>query len=126
KIRGPAGTVVRLRVKQPNSEEVKTYELTRQKIELTEQHAAGKVIETKGSDGRDLKLGVIALPSFYGDRLAVLQGDPDAVSVTLDVKKILEDFKEQGVDAVLIDLRMNGGGLLMEAVSLSGLFIDKG
>lgn len=126
KIRGPAGTKVNLLVQPADSKDIKTYELTRQKIELKEQHAAGKVIETKGPDGKALKLGVIDLPSFYGDRMAVLQGDPDAVSVTLDVKKILEDFKTQGVDAVLIDLRMNGGGLLMEAVSLSGLFIDTG
>lgn len=126
KIRGPAGSKVNLLVTPADSKEIKTYELTRQKIELKEQHAAGKVIETKGPDGQALKVGVIDLPSFYGDRLAVLQGDPNAVSVTLDVKKILEDFKKQGVDVVLIDLRMNGGGLLMEAVSLSGLFIDTG
>ena len=36
------------------------------------------------------------------------------------------EFKTAGVDAVVIDLRDNGGGLLEEAKTLSGLFIDTG
>jgi carboxyl-terminal processing protease len=38
----------------------------------------------------------------------------------------LSDFKAKGVEAVIIDLRGNGGGLLEEAKTLSGLFIDTG
>jgi carboxyl-terminal processing protease len=126
KIRGPAGTKVNLIVQPAGTRERKTYELTRQKIELKEQHAKGKVIEQKAADGAVIKVGVINLPAFYGDTQAIFQGDPNAVSATLDTRKLLEDFKSQKVDAVLIDLRSNGGGLLQEAISLSGLFIDSG
>ncbi len=126
KIRGPAGTKVNLIVQPAGTRERKTYELTRQKIELKEQHAKGKVIEQKAADGALIKVGVINLPAFYGDTQAIFQGDPNAVSATLDTRKLLEEFKSQKVDAVLIDLRSNGGGLLQEAISLSGLFIDSG
>lgn len=126
KIRGPAGTKVNLIVQPAGTRERKVYELTRQKIELKEQHAKGKVIEQKADDGRMVKVGVINLPAFYGDTQAIFQGDPNAVSATLDTRKLLNEFKSQKVDAVLIDLRSNGGGLLQEAISLSGLFIDSG
>lgn len=126
KIRGPAGTKVQLIVMPHGTRERKTYELTRQKIELKEQHAKGKVIETKAHDGKLVKVGVISLPAFYGDTQAIFQGNPNAVSATLDCKKLIADFKSQNVDCVLIDLRTNGGGLLQEAITLSGLFIDKG
>ena len=50
----------------------------------------------------------------------------DYRSTTRDVQRLLDDFKTKGVDAVVIDLRRNGGGSLVEAVSLTGLFIDEG
>jgi carboxyl-terminal processing protease len=125
-IRGQRGTKVRLIVQPEGTKEKRTYELTREKIELKEQHAKGKVIETKTGDGKTLKIGVISLPAFYGDTGAILRGDRDAVSATLDVQKILTEFKGKGVGAVVVDLRGNGGGLLQEATTLSGLFIDTG
>ena len=73
-----------------------------------------------------MKLGVISLPAFYGDTMAILRGDPNAVSATADCRKLLDEFTKAGVDAVVIDLRDNGGGLLEEAKTLSGLFIDTG
>ena len=125
-IRGPRGTKVRLIVQPAGTKERKVYELTRQKVELKEQHAKGQVIETKDDQGKVHKVGVIALPAFYGDTRAILRGDPDAVSATSDCRKLLKDFKAKGVDAVMFDLRGNGGGLLQEAVTLSGLFINEG
>jgi carboxyl-terminal processing protease len=124
-IRGEIHTKVRLIVQPKGATEKKIYELTRDKIDLTEEHAKGQVIETK-SDGKTLKVGVIKLPAFYGDNMAMMKGDPDAVSATKDCKRILESFKAQGVNAVMFDLRENGGGLLNEAISLSGLFIKDG
>jgi carboxyl-terminal processing protease len=125
-IRGPRGTKVRLIVQPDGTKERRIYELTRERIELKEQHAKGKVIEAKSADGKKLKIGIINLPAFYGDTVAVLRGDPNAVSATGDCRKILEDFKKDGVEAVVMDLRGNGGGLLEEAKTLSGLFIDTG
>jgi carboxyl-terminal processing protease len=124
-IRGEVNTKVKLIVQPKGTTEKKVYEITRQKIELADEHARGQVIETK-ADGKPLKIGVIRLPSFYGDAQAVRQGDANAVSATDDCRKLLEGFKAQGVNAVMVDLRENGGGLLQEAITLSGLFIDKG
>jgi len=125
-IRGPSGTKVRLIVQPAGTQERKIYELVRQKIELREQHAKGQIIEPKVENGPALKIGVINLPAFYGDTEAVLKGDPNAVSATEDCRKLLSDFRAKKVDAVMIDLRGNGGGLLQEAITLSGLFIDHG
>ena len=50
----------------------------------------------------------------------------DYKSTTRDVRRVLEEFKEEGVDAVVLDLRSNGGGSLPESVSCTGLFIDQG
>ena len=82
--------------------------------------------EPRRADGKELKIGIINLPAFYGDTVAMLRGDPDAVSATADCRQILEDFRANGVEAVVMDLRGNGGGLLEEAKTLSGLFIDTG
>ncbi len=125
-IRGPRGTKVRLIVQPEGTKERRIYELTRERIELKEQHAKSKILEAKGPDGKNYKLGIINLPTFYGDTMAMLKGDPDAVSATADCRRILEDFRKQHVDGVVMDLRGNGGGLLEEAKTLSGLFIDTG
>ncbi|MBX6312494.1 MAG: carboxy terminal-processing peptidase [Isosphaeraceae bacterium] len=125
-IRGKAGTKVRLIVQPEGSKELKVYELTREKIKLTEQRAKGQVLEAKAEDGKPFKVGVIHLSSFYGDMQGIMRGDPDAASATRDCRRLLEDFKKQGVNIVVMDLRSNGGGLLQEAITLSGLFIDQG
>ncbi len=125
-IRGPRGTKVRLIVQPADTKDRKIYELTRQKIDLPDQHAKGQIIEAKGDKGKLVKIGVISLPAFYGDTQAILKGDPDAVSATEDCRKQIRAFKQKGVDCVMVDLRGNGGGLLNEAISLSGLFIDEG
>lgn len=127
KIRGPKGTRVKLIIRPAGKTEETVLELTREKIELVNDHAKSQVIEAK-SDARErpVKVGVVRLPAFYGDTLAVLQGDPNAVSATRDVRKALDEFRKQDVEVVVVDLRGNGGGLLQEAISLSGLFIDQG
>ena len=127
KIRGPKGTKVKVVVQPSGSHEEKIYELTRERIELATEHAKSQVIEVPTSLRKEpIKIGVIRIPGFYGDTDAMLRGDKDAVSATTDCRKFLYDFKQNGVEIVLIDLRGNGGGLLSEAIDLSGLFIDKG
>lgn len=125
-IRGKAGSTVRLEVLPAKTEKREVYAMTRQKIELQDREAKGEVIEMpKGTDGVTHKIGVIKLPSFYAEE--DLDGnDRTKKSATNDVRRILEDFKKQGVEGVVMDLRTNGGGLLSEAISLTGLFIDQG
>jgi carboxyl-terminal processing protease len=94
--------------------------LTRQKVELKSQEARSEIIEQGAKPGGGAyKMGVIDLPSFYAD-------PADQKSATEDVRKILKDFEDKRVDGVVLDLRHNGGGLLTEALALTGLFIDQG
>ena len=125
-IRGKAGTVVRLQV-QSDGAARKLVKITRAKIELKDSEARGEVFEAgRKPDGSPMKIGVIDLPSFYMDMEGARRGLSDFKSTTRDVAKILEDFNRRGVDAVILDLRRNGGGSLTEAISLTGLFIDEG
>ncbi|XZQ02983.1 carboxy terminal-processing peptidase [Pedobacter sp. MW01-1-1] len=129
KIKGPAGTKVRLKV-IPVGKEMSTkpviVELTREKIILQDQSASKKV-KTIKSNGKTYKIGVIALPAFYADFKAANAGDKNYKSTTRDVKLLIDTLKNQDkVDAIVMDLRGNGGGSLVEAINLTGLFIDKG
>ncbi|MFO7907728.1 MAG: carboxy terminal-processing peptidase [Pirellulaceae bacterium] len=127
KIRGEAGTIVRLGVIPANKKESVIYEITRAKIELEDSAAHGEVFEVDSKpNGKPLKVGVIDLPSFYQDMKARKDDPSQFKSATHDVERLLAGFKEEGVDAVVLDLRSNGGGSLIEAVELTGLFIDQG
>ena len=122
-IRGKAGTVVRLSVISENSEEIHTVKISREKIKLEDSAAKGAIFEEgTRADGSPQKIGVIDLPSFYADMSGKLGGR----RTTVDVERILNDFNSKNVDAVVLDLRRNGGGSLKEAIDLTGLFIDEG
>jgi carboxyl-terminal processing protease len=127
-IRGEADTVVRLQImpagELPGGEE-KILSLTRNQVKLEEQAAKSEVI-TVPRDGRDWKIGVIEVPSFYRDYRALSTGDKNYTSTTKDVKRLIGELEDQGIDGLVIDLRDNGGGHLTEATALSGLFIDNG
>ena len=126
-IRGRAGSTVRLTVIPEAGGEPKVIKIVRAKIELKDQEARGQIIEEgRKADGTAFKLGVINLPSFYMDMRGAREGGDDFKSCTRDVKRILDDFTKKGVDAVVLDLRKNGGGSLTEAISLTGLFIEQG
>ena len=131
KIRGDKGTVVRLSVL--NEDELMDSKphiisITRDKVKLEEQAAQYQILDvhTGADKSSEKKIGVINLPAFYLDFEAKARGDEDYRSTTADVRKILNKFKEENVDAVIMDLRNNGGGSLIEARDLTGLFIDSG
>ncbi len=126
-IRGKRGTVVRLKLIPVGQTAPKVYDIVRDKIELKESEARGEVIEHgKKADGSPYRIGVINLPSFYMDMAGARQGQADYKSSTRDCKRLLDEFRQKNVDCVVLDLRNNGGGSLPEAISLTGLFIDKG
>jgi carboxyl-terminal processing protease len=119
-IRGPRGTRVQLKVLPVGKVEPVVLELTRAKVELKAQEARGEVVEQgKKADGTPYRFGVIDLPSFYAD-------PESGKTATGDVRRLLKEFEAKKVDGVVLDLRHNGGGLLGEALSLTGLFIDRG
>ena len=127
-IRGPGDTVVRLQIIQgdaiPGSGE-KIIALTRGQVKLEEQAAKSELISIP-REGREWRIGVIAVPSFYRDYQALSNGDKNYTSTTKDVKRLIAELEEQGIDGLIMDLRSNGGGHLTEATALSGLFIDNG
>jgi carboxyl-terminal processing protease len=108
----------------PGSPE-KIIELVRDKIKLEEQAAKKSTLETQ-FNGRNYRIGVIAVPSFYQDFAARSRGDDDYTSTSRDVSRLLDEFKTEGIDGLVMDLRANGGGHLSEATELSGLFIERG
>ena len=127
-IRGPKGTRVRLQVKKGESGETVVYELKRKTIELKESAVKGRIIDTKDrTGGRVGRIGVIHVPSFYRDFRGAQLGLANFKSARRDIQKVLGQFEQQGpLDAVIVDLRFNGGGALVEAVEVSGLFIPQG
>jgi len=129
KIKGPKGTTVRLKVipvGQELSSKPQIITLVREKIILADQ-SAKKIVKTVESDGKPYKIGVIKIPAFYADFKAANAGDPNYKSTTRDVRLLIDTLKNMDkVDAIVVDLRANGGGSLNEAIELSGLFIGKG
>ncbi|QDT98970.1 carboxy terminal-processing peptidase [Gimesia aquarii] len=127
-IRGKRGTIVQLRVKKEKDSSTEVYKLTRKKIELSTSEVKGKIIESgERIPGQTGRIGVISIPSFYRDFRGAQRGDENFKSTARDVRKVLNDFRDQGgVDGIVIDLRFNGGGALSEAIEVSGLFVDEG
>lgn len=129
KIKGPKGTVVRLKILpagQDISAQPTVVSLTRDKIVIEEESAKKAIKTVKGDDGKDYRIGVITLPKFYIDFEAYRKRDPNYKSTTRDIRLILDTLNQENVDAVVLDLRNNGGGSLQEAIELTGLFIEQG
>jgi carboxyl-terminal processing protease len=127
-IKGPKGTKVRLAILPAETGVTGppvVISLVRDKIKLEDLTAKRKVIEYN-KNGKNMKLGVITLPSFYMDWEAYQKGDPNYTSTTGDVKKHIASMQSEGIDGLVIDLRNNGGGSLKEAIDLTGLFIKNG
>ncbi len=114
-IRGRKGTMVHL-VISPAGSTAGTSKadiiLKRDVVSIKESLAKAHIIEHKDADGKVQKFGVVDLHDFYKNTAA-------------DVATLLQDLKKQGVAGVILDFRNNGGGLLDQAVDLTGLFIDK-
>lgn len=128
-IRGSKGSEVRLTVRPADAADTsatRVVSIIRDRVVLERASAKAELREVPQRSGPPLKVGVIEIPSFYVDSWAARRGDPDVRSTTNDTRKLIEDLRSQGADALLIDLRGNGGGALSEAISLTGLFIDEG
>jgi len=119
-IRGKKGSKVTLTILR-QGKETKTFQTTlvRDKIALVDQRA--KISYTKETvEGKNYKIGVIELPSFYGT------GTKGTPSSSEDIETLLKQANESKVDGIVLNLSRNGGGLLEEAVKIAGLFIQKG
>ena len=126
-IRGPKGSTVRLEVVPSDGDghESKVISITRDTVQLEEQAAQAKLL-TLNDGTRDVRIGVVDVPTFYVDFRASQQGDENYRSTTRDVAALIDALKAEGIDALVVDLRNNGGGSLQEADTLTGLFIESG
>ncbi|OOQ60577.1 carboxy terminal-processing peptidase [Mucilaginibacter pedocola] len=126
-IRGTKGTTVRLQIlpKGTANGKPRVLELVREKI-ILKDISAKKEIRNYNYNGKNVKIGIINVPAFYLDFNDYKSGNPNYKSTTRDVRLILDTLKKEGVDGVVLDLRQNGGGSLMEATELTGLFIKTG
>jgi carboxyl-terminal processing protease len=114
-IRGPKGTIVHLRVQKQSGIE-STISITRDKVVVEATYARGAVLSKKGGE----LVGYIHLPSFYGG------SDPGQRTASGDIKELIGQLKAKKVSAIILDLRGNGGGLLGDAVELTGELVDEG
>ena len=106
RIKGPAGTEVKLEVFSPGAEDTRTVRVERERIEVPV--ARSRVVTREGR-----KLGVVELLGFSSGAHGALRREIDQVT-------------ERGAGGLVLDLRGNGGGLLSEAVLVSSVFIEDG
>jgi carboxyl-terminal processing protease len=114
-IRGPKGTTVRIRIQKASGAQ-ETIEITRDVVVVEETYARGAVLSRKRNQP---PYGYIQLPSFYGGK-----GAPRTAAA--DVRRLLAELKARKVAGVVIDMRGNGGGLLGDAIEMTGHLIDQG
>lgn len=114
-IRGPKGTIVNLRIQKATGAQ-EALAITRDVVVVEEAYARGAVLTRKGQRS----VGYIYLPSFYGGRGAGQR------TSGRDVAHLLDEMKALKVGGVVLDIRGNGGGLLGEAVTMTGALIDHG
>ena len=129
-IRGKKDSVVRLTLIPADATDPsvrRDVRIVRDLVKLNASRARASLQEVPSSDGSGtVRIGVIDLPSFYGANDDENGADKTAVSATHDVEQLLKKLSAAGAQGIVLDLRHNGGGLLSEAVDLTGLFIAEG
>ena len=122
-IRGEAGTEVEIEFIsfESNSDSTKLVTLKREEIKLEDRAAKSEIVNVN-----DSRIGIIDLPSFYIDFNEYQKKNKEYRSSSKDVQNILKNFNDSNVDAVILDLRNNGGGALIEANKIIGLFVSSG
>ena len=122
-IRGEAGTEVEIEFIsfEADSDTTKLVTLKREEVKLEDRAAKSEIIQIENN-----KIGIIDLPSFYIDFDEFQKGNKNYSSSSKDIRSILKTFNEDKVDAIVLDLRNNGGGALIEANKIIGLFVSSG
>ena len=124
-IRGKKGTSVFLNVIPADATDDsarKTITIVREVIKLEDQQAKAQIIDLPAGD-KTQRIGVIDLPTFYAGEGS---GKGAPTSCTADVARLVIKLKQENVTGIILDLRLNGGGSLQEAIDLTGLFIPSG
>ena len=103
-MRGQPGTTVTLEVFRPSKNKTLTFNITREEITLPNIPYYGML---------DPTVGYIKLDQF-------------TEKAGKEVREAFQDLKTQGMTALILDLRNNGGGLLQEAVKIMNIFVEQG
>src|SRR5881394_1123953 len=106
-LRGPAGAKLTLTLLRPSSKEIKEYTLQRAEIKI--QSVKGERLLPPELTG-PFRIGYIRLIQF---------NEPTAD----ELSKAIDDLQKQGMQALILDLRNNPGGLLNSAVDVCGQFL---
>ncbi len=130
-IRGDRGTKIKLTIVPAGVTDESVHKevtIVRDVVKLNSARARAAIYQVPGLGNETVPIGVITLPSFYG-----MSGDDEEnedsaehSSATQDVAELISRLKAAGIKGLVLDLRNNGGGLLSEAINLTGLFINKG
>lgn len=128
-IRGEIDSKVTLTVipaSDRNGTRTRKIDLIRDEVKLEEQAAKSDLHEIDTPTGETRRLGVITLPDFYADFKATSAKQADARRASTDVKNLIEELRQEKIEGLILDLRNNGGGSLVEAIKIAGLFITSG
>ena len=103
------------RVKKKNGP-ITNVKLTKTVIKVEENSTRGYLLQHN-----DKQIGYLKIPGFYTDLES-----PNGLGVANDVAKEIFKLQQEKIEGLILDLRNNGGGSMKEAITLSGMFIDKG
>ncbi len=104
----------------------KKIDILRDEVKLEEQAAKSEVREFTLENGEVRRLGVITLPDFYADFAAASKNEKDARRASIDVRRLIDELILEGIEGLVLDLRNNGGGSLVESIDIAGMFISSG
>src|SRR5450631_2665955 len=93
--------------------------LQREKAALDDDNSKVRSFILRG----DHRIGFISLPAFYTDWNGDEGGNNGCAD---DVAKEIIKLKRENIEGLILDLRYNGGGSMLEAIAMAGIFIDFG
>ncbi len=128
-IRGEKGSTVNLTIIPADAvdeSERRIVSIVRDTVRINSSRCEGEIFTIPTATGSTMAMGVIDIPGFYGSDEIDDEGNRIITSVTADVEELVLKMKDAGVQGIVLDLRRNGGGLLNEAVDMTGLFISRG
>jgi len=117
-ISGDHGKSLTLTLKKSDGTSLKVT-LQREKAALDDDNSKVRSFILKG----DHRVGFISLPAFYTDWNGDEGGNNGCAD---DVAKEIIKLKRENIEGLILDLRYNGGGSMLEAIAMAGIFIDFG
>lgn len=118
---GPRGTTITLTLAPPPYHlDARRFRVQIERDRVPLQQARAYHWTARSTEGTNATVGVIDIPSFYG---VSDQNDDSQRTVSEHVEAILANMQKSRVQAIVLDLRRNEGGLLDEAIALANLFV---